>query len=62
MTQPEDAEERPVECICVKDPFAALPPELRPRPNEEQQPAQGDLSWLRAGVLDESGDGFVYGV
>lgn len=34
MTQPKDAEERPVECICVKDPFAALPPELRPRPKK----------------------------
>ncbi len=25
------AEEKPVQCACIQDPFAALPPELRPR-------------------------------
>lgn len=34
MTQSKDAQERPVECICVKDPFAVLPPELRPQPKK----------------------------
>ena len=29
--QPKDSEDRPMQCTCVKDAFAALPPELRPR-------------------------------
>jgi hypothetical protein len=31
MTQPKNAGDRPVQCTCVRDAFAALPPELRPR-------------------------------
>jgi len=31
MTQSKNSEDRPVQCPCVKDGFAALPPELRPR-------------------------------
>ena len=31
MTQSENSEDRPAQCPCVKDGFAALPPELRPR-------------------------------
>lgn len=29
--QPKDSESGPMPCTCVKDAFAALPPELRPR-------------------------------
>jgi len=35
MTQPKDAEGRPAKCTCVTDTFAALPPELRPRPRRK---------------------------
>ena len=36
----EQAEEtRPADCACVRDPFADLPPELRPRP----KPRMGNL-------------------
>lgn len=31
MTQSKNSEGRPVQCTCVKDAFAALPPELWPR-------------------------------
>jgi len=31
MTESRNSEDRPVRCSCVKDGFAALPPELRPR-------------------------------
>lgn len=31
MTQLKDSEGRPAQCPCVRDGFAALPPELRPR-------------------------------
>jgi hypothetical protein len=29
--QPADSKDRPGQCCCVKDGFATLPPELRPR-------------------------------
>lgn len=35
----EQGEELPGECSCIADPFASLPPELRPRP----QPKKGGL-------------------
>jgi len=35
MTQPKNSEGRPVQCSCMKDTFAALPPELRPRPQRK---------------------------
>ena len=31
MTQSKNSEDRPVQCPCMKDGFAALPPKLRPR-------------------------------
>lgn len=34
ITKPEDEEGRPAPCACVKGSFAALPPELRPRPGK----------------------------
>ena len=33
--RPEDSQDRPVPCTCVKDSFAVLPPELRPRPKNK---------------------------
>ena len=30
--QTEQAKAKPQSCTCMQDPFAALPPELRPRP------------------------------
>lgn len=33
--QPEDSENRGVQCTCVRDGFAAVPPELRPRPKKK---------------------------
>jgi hypothetical protein len=30
--QTEQTEGKPKSCTCIQDPFAALPPELRPRP------------------------------
>ena len=35
MTQPKDAKDQPIQCTCVKDAFAALPPELRPQPQKK---------------------------
>lgn len=35
MTQSKNSEGQPVQCTCVKDAFAALPPELRPRPQKK---------------------------
>ena len=31
MTESKNSEDQPAQCTCVKDGFAALPPELRPR-------------------------------
>jgi len=31
MTEPREGQKPPVQCACVKDPFALLPPEMRPR-------------------------------
>jgi hypothetical protein len=31
MTESKKPKSRPVQCACMKDGFAALPPELRPR-------------------------------
>ncbi|MFN3762681.1 MAG: hypothetical protein ACK4WK_05690 [Anaerolineae bacterium] len=31
MTEPREGEKSPVQCACVSDPFALLPPEMRPR-------------------------------
>lgn len=33
--QSEDSKDKPTQCTCVKDTFAALPPELRPRPKRK---------------------------
>ena len=33
--QSKDSEDRSMPCTCVKDAFAALPPELRPRPRKK---------------------------
>jgi len=30
MTEPHE-EQKPPQCACIKDPFAVLPPEMRPR-------------------------------
>jgi hypothetical protein len=30
----KDSQDRPVPCTCVRDGFAAVPPELRPRPKK----------------------------
>ena len=35
MTEPREGQEPPVQCACVKDPFALLPPEMRPRPQKK---------------------------
>lgn len=35
MTQSKNPEGRPVQCTCVTGGFAALPPELRPRPQKK---------------------------
>ncbi len=35
MTQSKDPAGRPVQCTCVRDGLAALPPELRPRPRKK---------------------------
>jgi hypothetical protein len=35
VTQSKNSEGQPVQCTCVKDTFAALPPELRPRPQKK---------------------------
>ena len=35
IVQPEDSENRTVQCTCVRDGFAAVPPELRPRPKKK---------------------------
>ena len=50
MTQSKNSESQPVQCTCVKDAFAALPPELRPR--------QGKKSSLRKVTCP--GCGLVY--
>lgn len=31
MTEPHESQEPPIQCACVKDPFALLPPEMRLR-------------------------------
>ncbi len=31
MTEPREGEKPPVQCACASDPFALLPPEMRPR-------------------------------
>jgi hypothetical protein len=38
-TDEKPEETRPVDCVCVRDPFVGLPPELRPRP----KPRLGNL-------------------
>ena len=35
MTQPNHTQSQPVQCACMTDTFAALPPELRPRPKKK---------------------------
>lgn len=35
VAQPKDAKKQPAQCTCVKDAFAALPPELVPRPQKK---------------------------
>jgi hypothetical protein len=59
----DDSENKPCGCSCVQDPFAALPPELRPK----SKPTMGGLrkvtlSRLRYSLLDESGCRSVYGL
>jgi len=35
MTSPNHTKGQPVQCTCMTDTFAALPPELRPRPRKK---------------------------
>jgi len=35
MTPPNHTKGQPVQCTCMTDTFAALPPELRPRPRKK---------------------------
>lgn len=52
MKEPKDAKDRPVQCTCVPDDFAALPPELRPRPRKKSSlrkvtcPGCGLVYWI----------------
>lgn len=46
----ENSEGLPLECSCIADPFASLPPELRPRPKkgglrEVKCPVCGKVYW-----------------
>jgi len=34
MSKPDDERERSVACSCMRDGFGAVPPELRPRPEK----------------------------
>lgn len=61
MTQPKNAKDRPVQCTCVRDTFADLPPELRLRPKKKATCAN-HMPRLRAGLLDQPEHRFVYGM
>lgn len=35
QSKPDPAGTTPADCSCIQDPFAALPPEMRPKPKSE---------------------------